>query len=90
MKTIVDLDLIQIKVPFEGHVLEEPARKRILDYVGVVDALPGDETRRPTDFLQHELPLFDVVPGKTTLLEHVIRLKENVVPIKQRHYPSNP
>lgn len=45
MKSNVDLDLIQINVPFEGHVLEEPARKRILDYVGVVDALPGDETR---------------------------------------------
>lgn len=47
-------------------------------------SMPGDETRRLAVILQHELSLFDGVPGKT------IRLKKNVVPIKQRHYPRNP
>lgn len=89
MRSIVELDLIQVHVPFDGHVVELPSN-RIIDYVGVVNALPGDETRWLADILQHELSLFDAFPGKTMLLEQAIRLKENVVPIKQRQYPRNP
>ncbi len=43
-----------------------------------------------SQFLSVELPKFDTVRGKTTLVEHVIRLKDNVVPVKQRYYPRNP
>lgn len=85
MRSIVKLDLIQINVPYDGHEVEIPSNQ-IIHYVGVVDALPGDETWRLADLLQRELPLFGVVPGKTMLLEHVIQLKENVLPIKQLYY----
>lgn len=57
---------------------------------GTLKPLTDEEDRRLQVFLDEELPRFDSVVGRTTLVEHVIRLKENVAPIKQRHYPRNP
>jgi hypothetical protein len=48
------------------------------------------ENDRLTKFLDTELPKFDEVTGRTSLIEHTIRLKENAIPVKQRYYPRNP
>lgn len=90
MRTIAALDLIQIKVPYVDARGDRLTSKHCHDCVGVIDTLPSEEAQKLEDFLKIELPLFDAVAGQTTLIEHTIRLKENVVPIKQRHYPRNP
>lgn len=48
------------------------------------------ESKRLREFLDRELAPFENVPGRTQILEHEIRLKPDVVPIKQRYYPRNP
>ncbi|XP_025271338.1 uncharacterized protein LOC112639973 [Camponotus floridanus] len=49
----------------------------------------ADEEAQLRDFLAAELPLFEVITGRTDRAEHRIRLKPGS-PIKQRYRPRNP
>lgn len=65
-------------------ILEEPGLQ-----LDVIASLRSEEQTCLTKFLANELPLFENVSGRTTLVEHKIRLKDDE-PIKQRHYHLNP
>lgn len=52
--------------------------------------LTPHEDCRLYKFLAKELPTFERSQGRTHLVEHVMRLMEGAVPIKQRHCPRNP
>ena len=64
--------------------------KELVESANTLIPLTERQNRELSRFLDSELPLFDAIPGKTHLVEHVIRLKEGAVPVKQRHYPRNP
>lgn len=86
---IRELSLLRFD-PIEKPLLDS-SDEGCLPVVDVVNhaATPLNETRL-ADFLDHELSLFSGVAGKTALVKHVIRLKDNVTPVKQRYYPRNP
>lgn len=87
MRCIEELNLIQIDTQRETR----GATKGIADCaLASIEPLSATEEIRLQAFLDKELPKFDAVAGKTALLEHEIRLKNDTVPIKQRHYPRNP
>lgn len=54
-----------------------------------ISTLTEEQNQRLEQFLNQELELFKDIPGRTTLVEHKIRLKTDT-PIKQRYYPRNP
>lgn len=54
------------------------------------DTLLPEDYKELSILLGKEWPKFDAVVGKTTLIEHRIRLKENVLPTKQQYYLHNP
>ncbi|KAG8325587.1 hypothetical protein J6590_063730 [Homalodisca vitripennis] len=54
-----------------------------------LNQLSEDEQEVLGKFLREELPKFDDVRGKTTLVEHKIRLIDNTL-IKQRYYTKTP
>lgn len=62
---------------------------------GGTRALHANDHLKPDDdvslmhFLDNELKLFDLVPGRTRVVRHRIVL-ENSTPIKQRYYPVSP
>jgi len=58
--------------------------------INAISSLTEEQKARVNEFLDVELPLFDTVPGKTHLIEHKIKLKKGITPIKQRYYPRNP
>lgn len=58
-------------------------------HANAVTPLTLDEDASLKAFLDTELPKFDQLPGRTTLVHHSIRLKTKN-PIKQRYYPRNP
>lgn len=87
MRCITDLNLIQFRPMVQDFHAGDDEPSYAVDALQPVTA---DENTRLAEFLGHELPLFDAVEGQTTLAEHTIRLKDNVVPVKQRYYPRNP
>ena len=87
MRCIEELNLIRMNVGTATEDLDETVVECAT--ISVEPLLPAEEIRLK-EFLDEELPKFDAVEGKTTLVEHEIRLKEGAVPIKQRHYPRNP
>jgi len=86
MRCIEDLNLITVNV----DPIASANPQFLVCATEAIKILTADEEERLKEFLAQELPLFDAVAGQTTLVEHVIRLKDNAVPIKQRHYPRNP
>jgi len=70
-----------------------PKPSKVPNDVGAVESLTSltqPQDFRLKQFLQREMSLFDAFEGKTKLIEHVIRLKPDALPIKQRYYPRNP
>lgn len=59
-------------------------------YSNMISDLSIEEEAELSEFLAHQLKLFDQVKGLTHLVEHQIRLKTDTAPIKQRYYPRNP
>lgn len=85
--TLERLDLVTYNVALETsrtHVAGE-----IVELSAVSDLTEGQK-KRLGEFLKAELPLFESVSGRTELIQHEIRLKKGVTPIKQRYYPRNP
>lgn len=56
----------------------------------MISAPSSEEETELSKILSHQLELFANVKGRTHLVEHKIRLKNDSDPIKQRHYPRNP
>lgn len=48
------------------------------------------EEQKLDEFLRTEMGKFSRVRGRTSQVEHVIRIQPGTVPIKQRYYPCNP
>lgn len=86
INTIRNLNLIS----FNRTTTESNEPDTHISDVDSISLLSEDEKRILTQFLTIELQLFKKAPGRTNLLEHVIKLKENISPVKQRHYPRNP
>lgn len=87
MSTITELQLISFNTKLSG---EHVGTRRNVEPINALTSLTEAQKRQLTTFLNEELPLFNKVSGKTHLIEHKIRLKDGVVPIKQRYYPRNP
>lgn len=87
MPTIIKLGLSALLVPSKNVTLGGTFPET---GVNALSLLKDEEKVRLKNFLDEELPLFNNVPGKTHLVEHKIRLKDGVTPIKQRYYPRNP
>lgn len=88
MNSILKLQLLKMDPAVQVKTREPGSYTEIrLDAVSTLTAAQQHELRQ---FLDVELPRFDVCPGQTKLVTHTIRLKEKAIPIKQRHYPRNP
>jgi len=85
IRTLQELGLIRI----DDRVVVAP-EVSAGSTVDAVEKLTKKESRRLLEFLEAELPRFEAVTGKTSLIEDRIRLREDAVPIKQRYYPRNP
>lgn len=58
--------------------------------LGSLQPLEGTQLEKLNSFLEEEMLLFTGIKGPTTKVEHRIRVKEGVEPVKQRYYPRNP
>lgn len=96
MDTIADLKL----VTFDREILlgetEMDTQQRYPVTViepetgGVLRSLTPDEEGKLDRFLGKELEIMECVPGRTNLVQHTIKLKGGIEPIKQRYYNRNP
>lgn len=63
--------------------------RKIKPGIATITSLSREEEEKLQTFLTSQLPKFDKCLGKTTLVEHKIKLK-STEPLKQRYYPRNP
>lgn len=85
MDVIRELDLIK----FRPGINEWFEGAKDSSGLAVVTELTELQKRTLSNFLEDEFEKFEDVSGKTSLIEHEIRIKATD-PIKQRYYPRNP
>ncbi|XP_045482795.1 uncharacterized protein LOC123686605 [Harmonia axyridis] len=89
------LDLRKTNVYLEGRLVPrvEQVTKKAIEIQAAAEHLldlTGEQRTRLESFLTEELGKFTQLSGTTDLIEHKIRLKPGIEPIKQRYRPQNP
>lgn len=90
MDSIDRLNMVHFNVDTERVANNDKPRDTQVQWVSAVANLSEGQKCKLEKFLQTELALCAKSDGRTTVLEHEIRLKPGVIPIKQRYYPRNP